>query len=60
MEEEIGIDPEIKDLDEPSPDEKLNTGPKIITKFEILPVLEVIGWHHTSFILFDIWRYRGS
>ena len=29
MEEEIEIDPEIKDLDEPSPNEKLDTGPKI-------------------------------
>ena len=39
MEEEIEIDPEIKDLDEPSPDEKLDTGPKIITNFEILQII---------------------
>ena len=39
MEEEIEIDPEIKDLDEPSPDEKLDTGPKIITNFEIIQII---------------------
>ena len=36
MEEEIEIDPETEDLAEVSPDKKSDTGPKIITNFEIL------------------------
>ena len=39
MEEEIEIDPERKDLDVPSTDKKLDTGPKIITNFQILQII---------------------
>ena len=39
MEEEIEIDPEIKNLDDPFSDEKLDTVPKIITNFEILKII---------------------
>ena len=39
MEEEIEIDPETEDLAEVSPDKKSDTGPKIITNFEILQII---------------------
>ena len=39
MEEEIEIDLETEDLDESSPDKKLDTRPKIITNFEILQII---------------------